>query len=201
MMNEWSMCVFTHCPAPRANVPSCTGLFRSVTSPASHCLLPVLATTYVTATGSMLVQYLILLKLKTKTRKAKSNFCSTVLPFILFSVLHFGCCSPFIPHTFQSHLFQVSASKGTGDKNCVLRSAAIGANQSRFLLGASGGARSLVAALWCCWDATPDVTQTPVGAQGSRCDVATVYRSKQTVYHSRSIGPDERCLVSAAVNV
>lgn len=49
----------------------------------------------------------------------------TVLPLILFYVLHFGCCSPFIPHASQSRLFQVSASKGTGENKCVLRSSSV----------------------------------------------------------------------------
>lgn len=121
-----------------------------------------------------------------ENKESEVNLCSTVLPFILFYVLDFGCCSPLIPHTSQRHLFQVSASKGTGENKCVLRRPERGhlrANQSRFLLGGPGGARSLVTALWCCWDAKPDVTQTPVGAQGSCCDVGTVYQSKQTVYH------------------
>lgn len=125
-------------------------------------------------------------------KESEVNLCSTVLSFILFYVLHFGRCGPLIPHTSQRHLFQDSASKGTGENKCVLRRPKRGhlrANQSRFLLGGPGGARSLVAALWCCGDAKPDVTQTPVGAQGSCCDVDTVDRSQPTVYLSSAKNP------------
>lgn len=127
---HWSL---SKCPSMHRFVKICSLL--CLTLPACHCLLPVLATTmrYHDWEYARTVFFT-----ENENKKSEVNLCSTVLPFILFYVLHFGCCSPLIPHTSQRHLFQVSASKGTGENKCVLRRRVRGhlrANRSRFLLG------------------------------------------------------------------
>lgn len=164
-MNKWSMCFCIHCLGPWTNVPSCpfpSDLFRSDWTEFDLTCLPLLASCPGNGIRYHDREYArTVFFTENENKESEVNLCSTVLPFILFYVLHFGCCSPLIPHTSQRHLFQVSASKGTGENKCVLRRPERGhlrANQSRFLLGGPGGARSLVTALWCCWDAKPDVT-------------------------------------------
>lgn len=96
-------------------------------------------------------------------------FAPRSLPFILFYVLHFACCSPLILHTSWKHLFQVSPSKGNGENKCTLEAWArpSRANKSRFLLGSPGGASPSVSVLRrCC-------------GHEARCDPDTCWSTRQ----------------------
>lgn len=76
------------------------------------------------------------------------------------------------------------------------------ANTSRFVLRSASCASHSGAALWWCEDMKPDVTPTPVGAEGACCHLDTVYQSKQTVLHrpQMNFSPESVC-VWVCVNV